>query len=133
MDANVGEAGIVDLGEQAGQPIDEGLAADQTDIGPDPRLGREMLAAAETDFEPHRLWGMIEQGDRVEFRPQRDPQVRQQLLDQGLAARAQLLAVTPPIQYSSLYQLSAAVSVSTRSRRSQEKPPSSSGARPKWP
>ncbi len=58
--------------------------------------------------------------------------MRQQPIDQRLAARPQLLAVTPPVESSLgvLDQPSAALSASTISRRSHEKPPSSSGARP---
>jgi hypothetical protein len=35
--------------------VDEGLAADQADLGMGCRLRREMLAAAEADLEPQRF------------------------------------------------------------------------------
>ena len=133
MDADVGEAAAVDQGAQAGQAVDEGLAADQPDLAVRLRLGGEMFAAAETNFEPYRVGLVIEQGRRIESRLGGDQQSRQQRIDQRLAAPAQPLAVTPPVELPVPYQQSAAFRSSTRSRRSQEKPPSASGARPKWP
>ena len=133
MDADVGEAAVVDQGAQAGQAVDEGLAADQPDLAMRLGLVGEMFAAAETNLKPYRVGLVIEQGRRIEFRLGGDQQTRQQRIDQRLAARAQPLAVTPAVELTVPYQLSAAFRSSTRSRRSQEKPPSASGARPKWP
>ena len=88
MQADIIDAARVDQGEQAGQPIDERLAADQPDIGPGPGLGGKMLAGTEADFEPQGARRGVEQAGRVEPRLKLDAQLWKQLVDQPLAIRA---------------------------------------------
>ena len=91
--AHIGEMLALDLPEQRGHAVDVGLAADQADIGMGLGLGGEMLAAAEADLEPdlparrHEQRPWIKEG-RIERAGLRecDPEARQQMLDQLLAA-----------------------------------------------
>ncbi len=50
--ANVGQAFAFDPAQQAGNAIDEGLAADEPDVGTGPGLGRQVFPGAEADLEP---------------------------------------------------------------------------------
>jgi hypothetical protein len=124
--------------------VDERLAADQPDRGVAGRLPGQVLAAAEADLEPVAGARGAEQRCEVERRTRRqvDRQRRQQLVEQPLLGSAQRPAAPPaveafadalsgrPIRFA---QANAARSGSTRSVRSQLKPPSASGARPKCP
>jgi hypothetical protein len=104
------------------------------------RLRRQMLAGAEADLEPDRLDRAIEQPTRID-RPlarQFDPQPRQQRVEKLALSRAELAAATAAVQERPARAVAGiaqntARSCGTRSRRSHEKPPSASGARPKCP
>ena len=101
------------------------------------RLPGEMLARAEADLEPERGC----KGSRgIEAQP------RQQLLHQPLLPGPETPAGPPAIEVAlagfrprfrvgprDAAQLMAAFSSLARSTFSQEKPPSASGVRPKWP
>jgi hypothetical protein len=127
--------------EQARDAVDEDLGADQPDPGVGGRLGGEMLAAAEADLEPDRGRRRGEAAARVERRAafrQRQGELRQPVLEQAAAAGPQPSAAAAAIEARPVgpvrsAQWSADFSPSTRSSRSQEKPPSASAGRPKWP
>ena len=112
------------------------------------RLPRQMLAGAEADLEPIAALGGAEQRRRVERRGGRqiDRQTRQRLVEQTLLGGAQRPAAPAAVEAlvdaalgwsggrpGAGAQANAARSGVTRSVRSQLKPPSGSGARPKWP
>src|SRR3546814_6156972 len=107
------------------------------------RLGRKMLAAAESHFEPEIAGRTAEQPRGIEppAPRQNNTRLRQQFGEGAPAPRPEGPAATPSVERpartlrrcSAGNQVSAALSGSTRSVRSQEKPPSGSGARPKWP
>ena len=91
---------------------------------------RQMLAAAEADFEPAAL---AHAGQRIR---QLHPELRQQLFHQLGMMTAQGFPLAPPVELEPLFAVdhfTAALSAFARSVFSQEKPPSLSGARPKWP
>ena len=102
---------------------------------------REMLAAAETDLEPNRGACGTEQGSDVEVTRCREVyrQPRQQFIDEGLLSRTQSPPAAAaedlmtPLRLAARCAQKARRSSSTRSSLSQEKPPSGSGRRPKWP
>jgi hypothetical protein len=129
------------MAEQAGDAVDEDLGTDQADLGMGGGLGREMLAAAEADLQPQRGGRRIEAAAGIEGGAclgKRQGERRQPLLEQAAAPRPQPAAVAPaievrPLAAGGLAQWSADFSPSTRSSRSQEKPPSASAGRPKWP
>jgi hypothetical protein len=135
--------------EQAGDAVEKELRADEADPGMPRGLPGEMLAAAEADLEPDiggRSW---EQGREIEplARPgRRDAQLRQEMGEQPLLAGSKTPAAPPSIELQPLglflsghrhgrldLAQTARSKGSTRSSFSQEKPPSGSGARPKWP
>ena len=140
-DPDVGDGLAPQVVEQAGDAVDEDLGADEADLGMGGRLRREVLAGTEADLEPQRRRRGAEQALRIEplaFRRQRHRQRRQQLVEQRSAARPQLAAVAPAVEgrrrrVGRPGQWKADLRLSTRSSRSQEKPPSASAGRPKWP
>ena len=102
-------------------------------------LRGEMLAAAEADLEPERSARVREGRERI---ARIDAQPRQKRADQLVLRRPQPLALAAAVERARgvapgrgrpVRQDSAERSVSTRSVRSHEKPPSASGLRPKWP
>ena len=126
-----------------GDAVDEGLAADEPDVGMSLRLGDQMLAAAEADLEP-KLARLERKQRRSGFERRRiDLKRRQALGDQARMMRAQRLALAAPVKGAARLRFADAVpataltraqrSWSARSVFSQEKPPSASGSRPKWP
>lgn len=147
----------LDPGQQAGDAVDEDLGAEEAGVPVARRLPGQVLAGAEADLQPERRGPRLEEAGEVERGGfgQGDRQTWQQALDQGLAAPAQLAAVAPAVELclvlgrgvlgrgsgsrgfalgrSEAQRLKAERRSSTRSSRSQEKPPSGSGARPKWP
>ena len=138
---NIFEPPPLDLGKQLDYPVLEHLAADKPGLRMLLGQLREMLAAAETDFEPNRGSRGTEEGVRIEVTRCREVhrQPRQQFVDEGLlsgtqsppaAAAEDLMA---PFRLGTRYAQKARRSSSTRSSLSQEKPPSGSGWRPKWP
>ena len=105
-----------------------------------------MLAAAEADLEPDLVHLAPEQAGGIgEVLRGVEPQARQQRPEQVGLPGAQLLALAPAeegagaacaivVQAGSAgFSADAERSSSTRSVFSQVKPPSASGARPKWP
>ena len=101
-------------------------------------LRGEMLAAAEADLEPERSARVREGRERI---ARIDAQPRQKRAEQLVLRRPQPLALAAAVERARgvarpgrpVRQDSAERSVSTRSVRSHEKPPSASGLRPKWP
>jgi len=90
----------------------------------------QMLATAETDLQPARLG---RPGQRI---GQIDAQPGQQRFGQRQMMTAQGFAPAPPVKLEAwrlARHFTAALSAFTRSVFSQEKPPSFSGLRPKWP
>jgi hypothetical protein len=145
-DPDIADAAALEMVEQAGDAVDEDLGADQPDLGMSRRLGREMLAAAEADLQPDRGRRRREAALRIERRAafgQPQGELRQAVLEQAAASRPQPAAVAAAIEVRPrlrvrvpllrVAQWSADFSPSTRSSRSQEKPPSASAGRPKWP
>jgi hypothetical protein len=141
-DPNIVEPTLLDLGEQFDCSVLEYFAADKPGLRM--LLGQlcEMLATAETDLEPNRGSRGTEESICIEatrcWEVYRQP--RQQFVDEGLlsgtqsppAAAAEDL-MTPLRLAAGFVPQKARRSSSTRSSRSQEKPPSGSGRRPKWP
>src|SRR6185369_7222172 len=87
MEPDVGELLLLDLREQRGEAVEEGLAADEADPRMTLRLPGQMLAAAEADLEPALSRRRREQLARIERARlrDRDPEARQQMLEQLLA------------------------------------------------
>ena len=146
MQPDVVDPGRLDRRQRLGDAVDERLAADE----PERRIGlrdmRQMLAAAEADLEPERPAVGEERLERerpplrvLGGRDAGEPQPRQELGEQPLLARLQPLAVPAPVELAPGARAlragahTARRSASPRSVRSQEKPPSLSGARPKCP
>jgi hypothetical protein len=104
-------------------------------------LGCQVLAAAEADLEPEVVDGRAEERARIERAALRqgDPDRGQQMLEErglpGAKRPAAAPAVDPALRrlgQGSLRQ-KARLRFGARSVFSQEKPPSASGGRPKWP
>ena len=148
------EALLVDRRQQLGDAVDERLAADEADIGILARLRDQMLAAAEADLEPDFARRKCEQGLARGERRDIHFEPRQQLRDEARVMGAQRLA--PAAAINSAAPVRAGLggvgfaarrerrqdgsrdyarprNCSARSVFSQEKPPSASGVRPKWP
>jgi len=107
-------------------------------------LRGEMLAGAEADLEPELVGWNRKEPLRMEAAALRelDAQLRQQAREQVALAGTQsppaASAVEDPApgigaRLRRVPQAKAERSCGIRSRRSQEKPPSDSGCRPKWP
>jgi hypothetical protein len=97
QDADIGEPPLLDEGEEAGDAVEEGLDADQANLGVGLGLGGEVLAAAETDLEPERP-RRVEQGGRIEplaWGWECDAQLGQALLQERTPAGAELRALPP--------------------------------------
>jgi hypothetical protein len=128
----------LDVGKQLDDAVLEDLAADKALARRRRGLRRQMLAGAKADLERDRLGRRGEQRGRVEapLRRQRDGEPRQQRRQQVLLSRAELAAAAAAIKDAPaerLFAQKAPRSALTRSSCSQEKPPSGSGGRPKWP
>src|SRR5579883_1792486 len=139
---------LFDRRQRLGDAVDERFGADEADIAMRQGLGDQMLAAAKADFEPD-LAG-LERKKRRAIKPRRDAHfdLRQQFTQQRCVMAAQGLAMRPSINDAPLAGLAGGrriivvvqrdqaarrLKFSTRSVFSQEKPPSASGLRPKWP
>ena len=141
--ADVGYPFAFDQAQQAGYAVIKRLAADKPDVGTGPGLGRQVFPGAETDLEPDFGNRALESAFEVEgcargWELQAQP--GQQGLDQRLAAGTQFVAAAPAVPAKRFVtDIGAQVAPkadfrsSTRSMLSHEKPPSASGARPKWP
>lgn len=123
--------------EQVRDAVDERLATEKADIRMKRSLGRQVLAAAEADFEPELARRRFEDRGGVEqaFGRQADGQCLQSAPDQFRFASPQSTAAPAAIDSSGRRrgQARADFRLATRSVRSQENPPSASGWRPKWP
>ena len=86
-----------DLRQDLRHAVDIGLAADEAGIGKGARFRDQMLAAAESDFEPDVVDRAVEQLGEIARALARDVerQARQQMLDQVGLVRAQLVALAP--------------------------------------
>ena len=144
----------LDRRQQLGDAVDEGLAADEADIGIFARPGDEVLAAAETYLEPDLARSEREQRLARGERRRIHLQSRQQLRDEARVMGAQRLAPDAAMNQPTparaglggvgfaarrerrrdgLGDYARPRNCSARSVFSQEKPPSASGARPKCP
>lgn len=142
--ADVCKTAVFNQAQYGCNAVDEWLATDKSDIRVSLGLSGKMFAAAEPDFEPKILNRAGKQGLHVHgliIGRQLQPKARQEIVDQGLAAGTQFVPPPPAVEPRFVLNISVAGQLapkadfksSTRSVRSQEKPPSSSGERPKWP
>jgi hypothetical protein len=141
--ADIAETHLIDLTQQPGNAIDKRLAADKADVGVRLRLPGEMFAGAKANFEPQPVRGFRETGVRRKRRRlestltigDQNFDFRQQRIDQRLAIGPKRPPKPPTVQRTlgRTVQLNANFSWSAISVFSQEKPPSASGLRPKWP
>ena len=128
MNADIANGLLFDQRQQLCHAIAKRFGADEIHIRKQRRLMRQMLAAAEPNFQPHfadRQWIV-----------QINPQLRQQFFHQLQMMTAQGLTPAPPVKLIAFLvfaHFTAALRAFTRSVFSQEKPPSFSGVRPKWP
>ncbi len=139
QEADIRKPGFIDGREETRDPVLEDLAADQADGGMGLRLGGEMLAAAIADLQPDLVTRGVEERGGVKparFR-QGEGQPRQEIVPKRLLAGPQRSSAAPAIERPMILwrvgQAKAERSAGTRSSFSQEKPPSASGLRPKWP
>jgi len=104
------------------------------------RLGRKVLATAEADLQPEAaVAGKTSLEVDLPLVGDGEVQLRQALGQQALAPGAQPVPVAPAVEQALgcpallavILAQNAPRRASTRSVRSQEKPPSGSGARPK--
>ena len=130
MNADIGELLLLDERQQLCDTIDEGFGTDEIDVAdearPDAPDARRRRSRSRARFRASP------QARRREI----DPQARQQLLHQLQMMTAQGMALAPPVELMAPFRrphFTAALSALTRSVFSQEKPPSASAARPKWP
>lgn len=152
IDPDVAEPFVLDGRQESRHTVDEGFASYHRDVIVHHRLSGKMFTTAEANLEPQigprrareqRQWIIDTRG-----LGQRDAESRQQGAQQPLSARPQARAMAPAIEHGFGGdaapvagardfllggQLLAARKSSIRSVRSQENPPSPSGARPKWP
>src|SRR5262245_8356290 len=99
-----------------------------------------MFAAAKADFQPHCVGAMWEQACEIgsNGRRQVERQLRQQAFECGRLLGLERVSLAPSEEGARRPRLNAGqrrarLSASAISVRSQENPPSLSGARPKWP
>jgi hypothetical protein len=158
MHANIGETAGFDGGQCFCHAVDEGLTANEADARMRFGLRNQILAAAESDLEPHIVERNREQAH--EFARRRHVEVeceaRQQIFKQPRLMRTQTMTLAAAEEAAPEFRLfisgrhGAAITrgtiarrdgcqetapriASTRSVFSQENPPSGSGERPKWP
>ena len=97
MQPDIGETARRDGGQRLGHAVDERLDADEA--GARMLLGfrDQMLAAAESDLEAHRLDGVREQHRRIGRRGicEVERKARQQRVEQGRLLRPKLVAFAP--------------------------------------
>jgi hypothetical protein len=102
------------------------------------RLRQQMFATTKADFEPDFAGDEGEKSSGVGDRPGRDFKLRQAVFDQPGVVGPQRLAAAAPIERAPRAFVVAVQETRprnwlARSVFSQEKPPSASGLRPKWP
>ena len=152
QDADIAQSVPLDARQQVGDAFDKGLAAEKADLGIAQGLPGEMVARAEADLEPDLRDGGGKQRGRMEAFAgigQGDRHGGQLVFEQLGARGAQGPPLAPAVKPPNPAVAPSVVAVrqravrydapkadfnaATRSVRSQEKPPSASGARPKWP
>ena len=140
-DPDVVDAPLLDLREKLDDPVLENLAADKTDLRMPFGLLRQMLAAAEADLKPYRSPRGAEQNAGIETAGRRNShgKLGQQSRNEGLLSGAKRPSPATTEEESRGLRLRRGSrqklrrSSSARSSLSQEKPPSGSACRPKWP
>jgi hypothetical protein len=140
---HIDETALPHLGQQLRNAVLEDFAADNAAERLASGLRRQMLAAAESKLEPDGFDWRVEQSAGLEssvFREveaQTGKQRRQELALPGPQLAAAAAAIDDPLagfaRFGGDRPQNAALSSLTRSSRSQEKPPSASGVRPKCP
>jgi hypothetical protein len=133
------ERRFLNPGKRLGDPIDERLAADKADIAMGAGLRQQVFAAAKADLEPDFARDEREEAGGARDRARRDVEPGQKLFDQRGVIGPQRLAAAAPVKRAPRAFAIVAVQETrprnwlARSVFSQEKPPSASGLRPKWP
>ena len=96
-----------DARKQFDYPVLEYFASDKADFGMSLGLQRQMLAPAETDFEPNRCSLGAEEDARIDAARRRYPHrhPRQKLTDEALLSRAKRAATTASVEGSALAPL----------------------------
>ena len=128
MNADIADGFLFNQRQELGNAIAKRLRPDETHLWKQPRLMRQMLTTAKADFQPNLT------GRQGVF--QIDLQLRQQLFHELQMMTAQGFSAAPPVilkAFLAFAHFTAALRAFTRSIFSQEKPPSFSGFRPKWP
>ena len=95
-----GFAGPLDVRQAFGHAVDVGLAADQADIGMLLGLPDEVLAGAESHFQPEvaRIAEKCRRIELLRLRRQFQPEPRQQCIEQRLLAGPELLAAPAAVE-----------------------------------
>jgi hypothetical protein len=68
MQTDIGKLALLDAGQRLGDGVDESIAADEAGAGVFRRLREQMLAPAETDFQPDFRYANREQGAQIRRR-----------------------------------------------------------------
>ena len=87
----------LDLRQDFRHAVDIGLAADEAGLRKGARFGDQMLAAAESDFEPDAFDRRVEQRGKVgrAWAADIERKPRQQMFDQVGLMQAELVALAP--------------------------------------
>jgi len=138
---HIGEASLLHLGEQLDDAVLEHFAADQAAAWLSRGLCRQVLARPEAELEPYRLHRCGKKAARLEqtFSRHIEAELRQKRCEEFALRGPQLTAVATAVDDPRVRRIdggracvqNAARNSVTRSSRSQEKPPSASGVRPK--
>lgn len=131
VDAHVAQSLPFRGGGEACGAVEVGIRPDDADVRVAGGLPCEVLARPETDLEPGVVGLGAEDGGGLE-RPVREAECRQYACERVAPAGTEGTAATSAAEPVVL-QVRAAFRSSARSVRSQEKPPSASGRRPKCP
>jgi hypothetical protein len=132
--ADVGQALFVDVAQGAGDAVDERLGAQDQHARMTRGLGGHVLAAAESYLQPD-LDGVRRQRAWLDHAV-RNGDARQQALQQRRLARLDRPRLDAAVAAEGRVRLARQARPRrslARSVFSHEKPPSASGARPKWP
>ncbi len=135
----------IDIGKQAGYTVAIGLTADDAHIRVRSGLRREMLARAKPNFKPQSTTRSLREEEKRRAKltlvGQGEMEAWQERLKKSATPSAQPRAAAPTVHdtmaalwsFAPPRQANADASELAKSARSQENPPSGSGARPKWP
>ncbi len=130
MDTDIADAFPFNQGQQLCHPIPEWFSSNEAHFGKQHRLMGQMLSTAEANFESNFA------GQASKRIIEINPQFRQQFIHEPQMMTAQSLTPAPSKKLKGSFffaHFTAAVRAVTRSIFSQEKPPSFSAVRPKWP